>query len=174
MNLEQITISAFLDELDKLAKKNKVYDQEIVFEWENQIHRIYLEELLKSSKIKVNRIKKEPVAKYVPVLRMWAGDSKKSSKKLNRLIKGTDKSKRGKFEHKRVLHADLNHPILVLKGSDFILDGYHRVAKAVKYKKPTIPVRFISRYDLFKLTEKLDKHPVYKTEPLKQGTVFYV
>jgi len=51
------------------------------------------------------------------------------------------------FEYKRIMKADLYYPIDIMenKGRWLILDGLHRLAKAVINKKERISVRIISR-----------------------------
>jgi len=44
-------------------------------------------------------------------------------------------------EMKRVLNADLKHPILIYRG--FVMDGKHRLAKALYLEKKTIDVRYL-------------------------------
>lgn len=80
-----------------------------------------------------------------------------------------------KKDMKRIKDADLKYPILIYNGE--IIDGYHRLAKAVKENKKTIKARIItdkqldaSRIDkerVKELSKNAEKHPdpIWKQHP---------
>ena len=56
----------------------------------------------------------------------------------------------GKLDPKRVAKADLQYPVLITKwkGKWLVLDGTHRLQKAVKLNKTQLPARLVRPMDL--------------------------
>ena len=52
------------------------------------------------------------------------------------------------FHYSRIEQADLNYPIIVRKGTNDILDGIHRLAKAALSEHSTILVQYLDDDDL--------------------------
>jgi len=55
-------------------------------------------------------------------------------------------------EQEKIKNSDLQYPVLILVNDDnsikYVLDGHHRIQKAIMYKLPTINVKFIKFNEL--------------------------
>lgn len=82
---------------------------------------------------------------YLSLLKNWRGDE---GEKIN-IITVINNKEKYKFHYQKILNCDLKYPILVQ--IDFrIIDGYHRLAKAILEQKKDIKVKIVDPFLLNK------------------------